>query len=76
MKEVLADGRPVVFYIHPREIDPTHPRLPMKPSRAFKSYVNLESTEPKIRRILQDFPVTTFQQVIRNFPELVNTHVA
>jgi polysaccharide deacetylase family protein (PEP-CTERM system associated) len=76
VNEVLAEGRPVVFYIHPREIDPTHPRLPMKPSRAFKSYVNLESTEPKIRRILQDFPVTTFQQVIRNFPELVNTHVA
>lgn len=76
VNEVLAEGRPVVFYIHPREIDPAHPRLPMKPSRAFKSYVNLESTEPKIRRILQDFPVTTFQQVISNFPELVNTHVA
>ncbi len=76
VNEVVADGRPVVFYIHPREIDPAHPRLPMKPSRTFKTYVNLESTEPKIRRILQDFPVTTFQQVIRNYPELVNTHVA
>jgi polysaccharide deacetylase family protein (PEP-CTERM system associated) len=76
VNEVLADGRPVVFYIHPREIDPEHPRLPMKPSRAFKTYVNLDSTEPKIRRILRDFPVTTFQQVISNYPELVNSHVA
>ncbi len=76
VKEVLAEGRPVVFYIHPREIDPAHPRLPMSPSRAFKSYVNLESTEAKIRRILQDFPVTTFLQVISNYPELVNSHVA
>ncbi len=46
VNEVVADGRPVVFYIHPREIDPAHPRLAMKASRAFKTYVNLESTEP------------------------------
>jgi polysaccharide deacetylase family protein (PEP-CTERM system associated) len=76
VNEVAADGRPVVFYIHPREIDPSHPRLPMKSSRAFKTYVNLETTEPKLRRILRDFPVTTFQQVISNYPELVNSHVA
>jgi polysaccharide deacetylase family protein (PEP-CTERM system associated) len=76
VKEVVADGRPVVFYIHPREIDPHHPRLSMSASRAFKSYVNLESTEPKIRRILQDFPVTTFQQVISNYSLLVKSHVA
>jgi len=76
VNEVLEEGRPVVFYVHPREIDPAHPRLPMKRSRAFKSYVNLESTEPKIRHILQDFSVTTFQQAISNFPELVDTHVA
>ena len=74
--EVVANGRPVVFYIHPREIDPAHPRLPMKAGRAFKSYVNLDTTEPKLRRILRDFPVSTFQQVISNYPELVNSHVA
>ena len=75
VKEVVAQGRPVVFYIHPREIDPKHPRLPMSASRAFKSYVNLESTEPKVRRILQEFPVTTFQQVIGSFSELEKSHV-
>ncbi len=53
----------MVFYIHPREIDPAQPRLPMSRSRQFKSYVNLESTEAKIRRVLRDFPVTTFQNV-------------
>jgi len=76
VKEVLAEGRPVVFYIHPREVDPGHPRLPMSPGRAFKCYVNLEGAEAKIRAILQDFPVTTFQQVISHYPELVNSHVA
>jgi polysaccharide deacetylase family protein (PEP-CTERM system associated) len=75
-QQVLAEGRPVVFYIHPREIDPEHPRLPMSTSRTFKSYVNLDTTEAKIRRVLQDFPVTTFQNVISNYPILVGSHVA
>jgi polysaccharide deacetylase family protein (PEP-CTERM system associated) len=75
-QQVLAEGRPVVFYIHPREIDPEHPRLPMSTSRRFKSYVNLDTTEAKIRRVLQDFPVTTFQNVISNYPILVGSHVA
>jgi polysaccharide deacetylase family protein (PEP-CTERM system associated) len=75
-RQVLADGRPVVFYVHPREIDPAHPRLPMSRSRHFKSYVNLETTESKIRRILREFPVTTFKNVISSYPELVNSHVA
>lgn len=75
-QRVLSEGRPVVFYIHPREIDPAQPRLPMSRSRQFKSYVNLESTEAKIRRVLRDFPVTTFQNAISHYPELVNSHVA
>jgi hypothetical protein len=59
-RAVLEQGRPVIFYVHPREIDPGHPRLPMSASRRFKTYVNLDTTERKIRQILADFPVTTF----------------
>jgi len=73
---VLSEGRPVVFYVHPREIDPAHPRLPMSSIRRFKSYVNLETTETKLRRILQDFPVTTFKNLLSNYPQLAKTHVA
>jgi polysaccharide deacetylase family protein (PEP-CTERM system associated) len=68
--QVLDEGRPVVFYIHPREIDPAHPRLPMSPRRRFKSYVNLHTTETKLRRILEEFPVTSFRDFRRNHPEL------
>jgi polysaccharide deacetylase family protein (PEP-CTERM system associated) len=75
-RQVLAEGRPVVFYIHPREIDPGHPRLPMNRKRQFKTYVNLDTTERKVRQVLRDFPVTTFQNVIKNYPQLVNAHVA
>ena len=74
--EVLADGRPVVFYIHPREIDPKHPRLPMSRKRTFKSYVNLDTTEWKVRQVLKDFPVSTFQNVIAQTPELAHAYVS
>ncbi|MBZ5726900.1 MAG: polysaccharide deacetylase family protein [Acidobacteriia bacterium] len=63
-RQVLGEGRPVVFYIHPREIDPQHPRLPMSAQRRFKSYVNLRSTESKVKRILRDFPLTTFRDYL------------
>ena len=59
-EQVLKERRPVTFYIHPREIDPGHPRLPMNPLRRFKSYVGIRGTEAKLRRILDEFPVTTF----------------
>jgi hypothetical protein len=56
----------VIFYVHPREIDPEHPRLPMGVSRRFKTYVNLRTTERKIRNILAEFPVTTFHNYIND----------
>jgi polysaccharide deacetylase family protein (PEP-CTERM system associated) len=60
-RRVLAEGRPVVFYVHPREVRPDHPRLPMPLGRRFRSYVNLHTTERKVRSILRDFEVTTFK---------------
>lgn len=67
-RKVLAENRPVVFYIHPREIDPGHPRLSLGLTRTFKSYVNLKTTEPKLRHILEEFQVTTFAEFITEYP--------
>jgi polysaccharide deacetylase family protein (PEP-CTERM system associated) len=58
----LNEGRPVIFYVHPREIDPEHPRLPLSARRKFTSYVNLRTTRPKIRQILRDFKVSSFDR--------------
>ncbi|HEY2512722.1 MAG TPA: XrtA system polysaccharide deacetylase [Polyangiaceae bacterium] len=65
-ERVLAEGRPVVFYVHPREIDPGHPRMKMSAARRFKSYVGLRGTEQKIHRILREFRVTTFRDYLAN----------
>jgi polysaccharide deacetylase family protein (PEP-CTERM system associated) len=71
-ERVTREGRPVTFYVHPREIDPGHPRLPMNALRRFKSYVNLESTEPKIESILSDFPITTFRKYLEEHGQRLN----
>ena len=63
-RRVLAEGRPVVYYIHPREIDPAQPRLPMSSVRRFKSYVNLRSTKAKLHSILREFPPVTFREYL------------
>lgn len=64
-RQVLAEGRPLVFYIHPREIDPSHPRLEMPLSRRFKSYVGLDTTVGKLDSILREFSLLPFAELIR-----------
>jgi polysaccharide deacetylase family protein (PEP-CTERM system associated) len=56
---VLAEGRPVLFYLHPRDIDPDQPRLPMPLGRKLRCYVNLTTTEQKLKEVLGRFQFTT-----------------
>lgn len=57
---VLASGRPLVFYLHPREIDPAQPRLEMPLARRARCYLNLASTERKLRALLGRYSFTSF----------------
>lgn len=61
---VLKEKRPIIFYIHPREIDPDQPRLAMSLQRRFNTYVNLKTTMDKITKILEQFEITTFAKFI------------
>jgi polysaccharide deacetylase family protein (PEP-CTERM system associated) len=50
------DGKPVVFYFHPWEIDPGQPRFDGAPLRSrFRHYVNLGAMEGRLRAVLRDF---------------------
>jgi polysaccharide deacetylase family protein (PEP-CTERM system associated) len=65
-------GRPGMCYIHPREINPTQPRLPLPRLKYFKYYVNLRATEEKLRRSLRAFRFATVSEVldsVRAWPE-------
>ncbi len=43
------ERRPLIVYVHPREIDPEHHRLPLGLWRSFKCYHGLKTTYPKLK---------------------------
>jgi polysaccharide deacetylase family protein (PEP-CTERM system associated) len=49
-----VEGRPVMFYLHPWEIDPEQPRIAAPLLSRFRHYQNLRKTEPRLRRLLAD----------------------
>ncbi|TKJ38109.1 MAG: hypothetical protein CEE38_04955 [Planctomycetes bacterium B3_Pla] len=65
--KLQASGRPLVVYIHPREIDPDHPRLPLNLLRRFKCYVNLKSTLPKLKWLCEHYSFYTMLGMIENY---------
>lgn len=60
------EGRPVVFYLHPWELDPGHPRVRFHWKARLTHYVNLRSTEPKLRRLLGEFSFAPLGEVLEN----------
>ena len=58
------NGRPVVFYLHPWEIDPDQPRVKLPFFKKIRHYSNLAETEKRLRRLLQDFRFATIKSVL------------
>lgn len=58
-RKLTRQGIPTMFYIHPREIYPLHPRLKMNWSNYFKAYVNMRSVQSKLEAILQSSSFVT-----------------
>jgi polysaccharide deacetylase family protein (PEP-CTERM system associated) len=58
-------GRPFVFYLHPWELDPEHPRIRL-PRRVagLTHYFNLGATEGRLRRLLHDFKFAPMREVL------------
>ena len=56
-------GRPLIVLIHPREIDPDHPRLPMGFRRRFRCYVKLKTTLPKLERLCGEYQFAPMREL-------------
>lgn len=58
-------GRSVMFYLHPWEMDPDQPRVAGLPwSNRFRHYNNLDKTEERLERLLADFSFTSARNLI------------
>jgi len=49
------DGRPVVFYCHPWEVDPGQPRVTVGWRSRFRHYTNLDRVESRLHLLLREF---------------------
>ena len=58
------EGRPVMTYIHPREINPQQPRLELPRIKSFKYYVNIDTAEEKLRTLLKTYKFGTVADVL------------
>ncbi len=67
IKKLHVAGHPLIVYVHPREIDPMHPRLPLSPIRRFKCYVNLKSTMPKLEWLCEEYRFCTMHELVAEF---------
>ena len=63
IQRVNKQGYPVIFYIHPWELDPDHPRISLPRRIAVTHYYNLKSTEQNLEKLLKDFHFTTMEYV-------------
>lgn len=62
------EGRPVIFYLHPWEVDPDQPQLPGSMLSRFRHYHRLRETEPRLRRLLSEF---RFDSIAKTLLQLV-----
>lgn len=59
-----AQGRPVVFYLHPWEVDPGQPRVRLSWSKRVRHYANLDKTLSRLDRLLGDLKFTSIREVL------------
>jgi hypothetical protein len=50
---------PATFYLHPWEVDPEQPRLPVPWLARLRHYTGLNRTVPRLERLLTEFRFTT-----------------
>jgi len=57
------DKQPAIMYLHPWELDPSQPRIPAGWFNRFRHYLNLNSTETKLRTLIKKFKFSTLNKL-------------
>ncbi len=72
LRRLNRHGIPGIVYLHPWELDPDHPVVPVKAAQRFQHYVNLRRTEMKLRHLLRDFHFVPMSEALA--PALASGH--
>lgn len=65
LEQARRAGTSGVFYVHPWEVDPDQPRMPVSGLTRFRHYHGLDRTRSRLARLLEEF---RFTSVERAFP--------
>lgn len=68
IRDMEGDGKPAVLYIHPWELDPGQPRLPVSMTTRLRHYGGLTRTHGRVRRLLEEF---RFRTIASTLPEVL-----
>jgi len=63
MRRCNQQGRSVIFYLHPWEVDPEQPRVELPALKRFRHYNNLDRTAERLERLLGDFQFTSIRRL-------------
>jgi polysaccharide deacetylase family protein (PEP-CTERM system associated) len=58
------ERKPVVFYVHPWELDPGQPRFAVGAASRIRHYTGLDRTPDRLRRLLSEFRFTSIAAVL------------
>ena len=61
IKKLNKQGRPAMLYIHPKDLDPSMPRIK---EYSWYYYYNLKSAIGKFERLLKDFKFGTAKEAL------------
>jgi polysaccharide deacetylase family protein (PEP-CTERM system associated) len=61
-----TERRPVVFYLHPWEIDPGQPRIPVGVATRLRHYSGLSRTADRLNRLMRDFRFDSIRAVLES----------
>jgi polysaccharide deacetylase family protein (PEP-CTERM system associated) len=64
LKRLESQGSQLVIYLHPWELDPGQPRMHGALMSRARHYLNLDKTEPGLRRLLDDFVFGPIHKVV------------
>ena len=65
LRQLNQQNQPFVFYVHPWEVDPDQPKLSSGTAMSrWRHRVNLQTTQPKLEKLLQRFEFSTLQQLV------------
>ncbi len=64
--KAIRHGDPAVFYLHPWELDPGHPRLDLPRRIRWPHYYNLTRTRERLFRLLRDFTFVPMREALES----------